>query len=127
MPLKETAKSLRLYFGVIAALSFYYALKGLRQDETSRLVVAMCIVNVAFGVLFGYIAVRFSYLLQSKPGFLKTVIWANLLFAVLGFVIAIFGGLQPAHFVGLLLAVLISVYLIRSVTRLSGVTAAATA
>jgi threonine/homoserine/homoserine lactone efflux protein len=74
MPLKETPQSLRLYFGVIAAFAFYYAANALRQDVTSRLLVAMSIVNVAFGVLFAYIAVRFSYLLHAKPAFLKGVI-----------------------------------------------------
>lgn len=119
MPLKETPKSLRIYFGLVAAASFYYALAMIAPGVISPLVVVFSLVNVVFGVLFTYIVVKFAALLHTKPSFIKKVLAANLMFSVIGFALSLLGGMQLGPVISLVIAVILYVYLVRSVTRLS--------
>jgi small basic protein len=119
MPLKETPKSLRLYFGVVAAVSFYYGVAMVAQGPLSPLVAVFSALNILFGALFSYIVVKFSALLHTNPSFIKWILAANLTFSVVGFGLSLLEGIQFGSVVVLVLAVLIYVYLVRSVTRLS--------
>ena len=127
MPLKETQKSLRLYFGFVAACSFYYAVAMVAQGVISPLMAVFSVVNVVFGGLFTYIVLKFPVLLHTKPSLLKRVLAANLVFSVAGFALSLLGGVQLASVISLILAVLIYVYLARSVMRLSNETGQETA
>ena len=127
MPLlKENPKSLRLYFGVIAAISLYCAVAPLMHGPLPSLEVVFSVVNIVFGVLFAYIAFKFSVLLPTKPAFIKRILGASLLASVVGFALSLPDGLQLGQVGALILAVLITVYLTKSVTRLSGVAASKT-
>ena len=87
--LKETSKSLRLYFGFVAAISFFYAAAVVAQGDLSPLVAVFSVVNLVFGVMFTYIVVKFRVLLYSRPAFIKKVLVANLMFSVVGFALSI--------------------------------------
>ena len=117
--LKETSKSLRLYFGFVAAISFFYAAAVVAQGDLSPLVAVFSVVNLVFGVMFTYIVVKFRVLLYSRPAFIKKVLVANLMFSVVGFALSIPEGLQLGPIVSLIVAVLIYLYLVKSVIRLS--------
>jgi hypothetical protein len=117
--LKETPQSLRLYFGFVAAFSFYWGMMSLYRAGISPLVVLLSTASIVFGFLFAYIVIRFAELLPKRPDFIRTVLAANLALSVVGFALSLSVAVQLAAFFDLGLALLIYFYLVKSVTRLS--------
>ena len=79
--LKETAKSLRLYFGFIFA--------------------------------------NFADLLPHRPRIIKRILTIHLLLGALGFAASLAGSFNPGSMMGMLLAVLVYVYLMKTINRFS--------
>jgi hypothetical protein len=117
--LKETPSSLRLYFGIVSAVSLLWSVAGFMHGMGSLLVFALSLASGVFCILFGYIVVRFTALLSQNPGFIKNVLLGNLLLSIISFALVMMGGFQPSAFIRLLVAILIYVYLVKSVVRLS--------
>jgi hypothetical protein len=117
--LRETPRSLRLYFGIVAALSLLWGVRAIYLAGSSPLVVALSGANIVFGFLFAYITIRFTELLPRRPAFIRNVLAANLALAVIGFLLSLSGGIQPGALFSLGIALLIYFYLVKSVTRLS--------
>lgn len=117
--LKETPQSLRLYFGLIAALSFFFGIPALARAAGSLQALLLSTENLVFGALFAYIYFKFTVLLPQRPRFIKNVLTANFALSVLGFCLSLTRGLQPGPVLHLLIAALIYYYLVKSVSRLS--------
>ncbi len=117
--LKETPRSLRLYFGIVAVFSLLPIVAVITQGRGSLLVLAITLVSAIFGALFAYIAIRFAELLRKNPKFITNVLIGNFALSIVGFGLSLMGGLQPASLVRLLIAALIYFYLVKSVIRLS--------
>lgn len=117
--LKETRKSLRLYFGIVSAFSLLSGVAAVSQSRDSFLVIALSAANIGFGVLFGYIVVKFAELLPQRPAFIKKALTANFALSILVFFLSLSGGIQPGAIFNLAIAALVYVYLVKSVARLS--------
>ena len=117
--LKETPKSLRLFFGIVAALSLLFGVAAISQGSRSALVVVPALVAITFGILFAYIAGNFYELISKNPSFIKGVLISNFSLSIVGFGLSLAGVLQPARVGQLLFDALICFYLVRSVARLS--------
>ncbi len=81
--------------------------------------VAISAANIAFGVLFGYIVVKFVELLPQRPAFIKNALTANFALSILVFFLSLSGGIQPRAIFSLAIAALVYAYLVKSVARLS--------
>ena len=117
--LKETPKSLRLYFGIVSAFSLLSGIAALAQSRGSVVVIALSVASIVFGLLFGYVVVKLSELLLNRPSFIKSVLTTNFALSILVFLISLTGGIQPGPLFRLGIATLIYFYLVKSVTRLS--------
>lgn len=116
---EETPQSLRLYFGLVAGFSLFFGSVALAQAQGSAIVIGLAAANIALGLLFGYIVYAFPRLLARQPRFLKGVLIANFaLSAVIFLLSAINGALLHALF-RVIIAVVVFVYLMKSVSRLS--------
>lgn len=116
--LKETPKSLRLYFAFIAAISLLPIATAVVRGQFSALVSWDMLVNLVFGVAFATIAVRFHQLLRN-PAPIKAVLIVSMISMLISFTASLRGGLHTPAVIALILSFLIFVYLMRSVTRLS--------
>lgn len=117
--LKETPKSLRLVFAFFAGFSLLSVATMVVRGQFSDLVSWSSLLNLTFGVWFAYIALRFERLLRN-PTPIKVVLVANIVLSVISFA----DSLQKREFRtealwGFTLVILLLVYLLESVTRLS--------
>ena len=117
--LKETPRSLRLYFGLVAAYMLLPVVIVIYRGGSSPLVFLLLATSIVFGLLFAYIALHFTELLPKRPAFIRNVLGANLPRAVIGFLLSLSAGVQPGALFGLGIAPLIYFYLVKNVTRLS--------
>ena len=117
--LKETPKSLRLYFAFVAGLSLLPIAAVIFQGRLSDLVSLTMLLNFTMAGLFAYVVIRFQRLLRNpKP--IVVILVASGTLSVISFVASWQGGTPTfAQVAGLTLAVLITLYLLKSVTRLS--------
>ena len=126
MPLlKETRESLRAYFVFAAVLSSHAATAhrdavtaAISSGKSSTLASVPMFVNLTFAVLFLYIALRFKKLLP-KPALIKVVLAISMALAALSFAVSLRSGVQVSSVATLILSLLLSVYLLKSVARLS--------
>jgi len=117
--LKETPKSLRLYFGIIAAFYLLIGIAAIIRTAGTAFSSIYVLQNLVFGALFASITIRFESLLKNSPMFIKGVLTANLVLSLFWFVILLRNGTQPATVIGLVVGLLIYFYLIKTVNRLS--------
>lgn len=118
--LKETPRSLRLYFVLVAAFSFLSAAEPFVKGTVSTPIAWLSVgVGLAFGILYALIAIRFDALLR-KPTPIQVVLIVNLVQATISFAASLLQGTALLRAIlGFALSALIFVYLIRSVRRLS--------
>jgi hypothetical protein len=117
--LKETPRSLRLYFVFVAALSSFYAVAPLAKGAVSTAIELLAVlVNFTFGVVYALIALRFDALLR-KPAPIHVVLVINLAQAIIGFASSMRQGMRQADVGTFVLTLFIIIYLMRSVRRLS--------
>ena len=117
--LKETPRSLRQYFGLIAAISILFGGAGVYEGRIVPIAVALSFVTLIFGALYLYITIKFVVLLPKKPVFIKNVLTANLIFGLLMYSLSLFAGFHPGALIQIAIEVLVYFYLVKSVNRLS--------
>ena len=118
---KETPSSLRRYFALVAFLCLAASLPAIliRGPTGLFLFGASAILVVLNGAVFAYVAARFATLIVKSPGTIRGALhfsfWADCLFGISfgRFPIVMSGG------IGWVVAAIIYVYLLRSVTRIS--------
>jgi hypothetical protein len=118
---KETHSSLRRYFALVAFLCLAASLPSIfiRGATGPFLFGPSTVVVVLNGVAFAYVAARFGTLIVKSPGTIRAVLhvsfWADCLFGIS------FGRFPTAMSdrIGWVVAAIIYVYLLRSVTRIS--------
>jgi len=126
--LKETPKSLRTYLGIVSALYFIMWAGAVSQiilllhdkpgAHLSPVFLLQAAFMVAIAVAYAWITVKFNTLITDNPAMMKAVLHINLAGSVLFAVVYMLLGLRPNLF-GLLISVLIYVYLLKSVDRIS--------
>lgn len=116
--LRETPKSLRLYFAFLAVLSLLPIAKAVVRGQFSDLVSWSTLVDLTLTVYLVYIVIRFEQLLR-QPIIIKVWLIASMSSAA-GYLAASLGSEHQATAIGaVILSVLIFVYLMKSITRLS--------
>lgn len=117
--LKETPRSLRQYFTLIAILSLLPFILAAFQQRWSAFASMSAIVDLGFVGLFIYIAVRF-YVLLKKPTLILAVLTLGAASMLVSHVARfIRGDLGSSSIAIVVISLLVYWYLFRSVTRLS--------
>jgi len=118
--LKETPRSLRAYFAIVAAYSAFVGVAQVARFRGSILHLLVGAVTLVLAFLFAYIVAKFAVLLSRQPSFIKRVLTVSFSVSIVGFLASLFGGLQPSALFGVIFSALIYFYLTSSVTRLAG-------
>ena len=118
--LKETPRSLRLYFAAIAFLSLWPVVAALAHARFSSLVSFPMLVNFTVGVVFGFVAIRFDRLLPA-PTRIIVMLAGTWILSAIGFALQMRDGTEKFGMLvaAFALSILIVLYLIKSVLRLS--------
>lgn len=116
--MKETSRSLRQYFALIAAITLIGVIGDLARGPLSSATVANVLTNLAQAMVLIYIAVRLPAMLPH-PIFIQGVLGICGVWAVVCFVLSIGDGPSTQSIVVFVLSMLIVIYLMRSVARLS--------
>lgn len=116
--LKETPKSLRLYFAFIAGISLLPIATAIVRGQFSDLASWSSLVDAAFAVWFVYVAIRFERLLRN-PTPIKALLIVSMASAVISFLASLQSEIQTFPVGAFILSALIFIYLMKSVTRLS--------
>jgi hypothetical protein len=117
--LKETPRSLRQYFALIAIISLLPFLSAIVQGRWSLFASIPALVDLCLAGLFVYIAVRFYALLRT-PTFILTVLMASAASLILSYGAHFLRtGVEVRSVTVLGLSLLVFWYLFRSVTRLA--------
>jgi hypothetical protein len=126
--LKETSKSLRTYFGIISFLFLVISVllaigaSHLSDQKHNNQLLCFLIIQTVFrfclGLAFGFIALKFQSLMREKPELIKNILHINfaisMCFQILNFVFTARLGIYTFIF-----SILIYVYLLKSVERIS--------
>jgi hypothetical protein len=119
MAMRETPKTLRLYFilsGLLGALGSFVVLT---QGLVSPLTLVTGIINLGFSVAFLYVGFSLHRLLVETPGKISGVIQAAMGWTVLGFLLGLVGGMQVRAIVIFAFTLLLCWYLLVNVRRLA--------
>lgn len=120
--MKETVKSLTLYFGVSAAYQVYggvQAMLGSQFIVGSQLIAG--VILLALGISYFYLTVQLPKLLKESLGTVKRILIANSI--VMG--LALLGSVAPSNVplaIGCVLQLLINWYLFKNAKRLAAET-----
>jgi hypothetical protein len=117
--LKETARSLRAYFVLVAVFCLLGCVGIMVRGSENPLVLAMGLITFGFGVVDGYIAYRMEHLLLHNPHFIKGVLSAGAAYGSLISLLGLLSGQVVGPFIRLILMALIYLYLTKQVTRLA--------
>jgi hypothetical protein len=121
MQMRETVRSLRLYFilsGLAGALISGSALRIYLQRNAAA-EAAMRAMSVVLSLAFIYVGFRLSTLLRTSPGRVVAVLYASGGWTVAVFLVGFFRAGRPVGLIGLLLVMLIVSYLLKNVQRLA--------
>ncbi len=115
---KETPKSLRLYFAVLAVISLLPMATTVFSGQFSDLVSWSTLVDFTATMILVHISIRFEQLLRT-PTVIKVWLIAGMGTAVSRLVISLGGEHMLIAGGAVVLSALLFVYLMKSVTRLS--------
>lgn len=117
--MKETQRSLKLYFGLGAAFALLTGTVNLVRNLNSVGVVGVSLISIAFGLFYVYIIVRMRQLLLTQPQFITIVLTANLAFGLVIDVLSQLQGINPVFLGQMAFSVLIYAYLVWNLKRLA--------
>ena len=116
--MKETVRSLRAYFVVVAVLSGAMNLAALVRP-VNGLSMVISLIGLGFALAYLYLGVRLKRLLVSSPEQVTGVLIAGAVFLVLLFGLGMLFGLQGGLVAQVILGLLIAWYLFVNVKRLA--------
>lgn len=117
--MRETVRSLKTYFIVIAVLGLIGSISSLPLWSLSPLFLIFGLIGLAFALAYLYIGISLRKLLAESPKTINNVILASMAYQVLNFLLSLLNGVQVASIVQLAIGLLITWYLLNSVKRLS--------
>ena len=118
MAMKETVRSLRTYFVIVAVLSGAMNLAALIRP-TSGLGMVISVIGLGFALAYLYLGVKLKQLLVSSPQQITGVLIAGAVFLVLLLALGMLFGLQGALVAQVIMGLLITWYLFVNVKRLA--------
>jgi hypothetical protein len=117
--MRETVRSLKAYFIVIAVFGLIGSISTLSLWSLSPLFLIIGLIGLAFALAYLYIGISLRKLLAESPKTINNVILASMAYQVLNFMSSLLNGLKVASIVQLAIGLLITWYLLNSVKRLS--------
>ena len=117
--MRETVRTLRLYFIVSSLLAVPGNLLILVLSQGNLLMVGLALIGLGFCGVFFYIGAVLPRLLAESPRTVTRVIYAGMAFLVMSFPLTLAEGVRFRPFVFLILGLLICWYLLQNVKRLS--------
>lgn len=125
--MRESFKSLKIYFGIVGVFgvfqlgSFYLLLIALLYGTSFSMfrtvsLAILTLAQAALGITFFYIAIKLDELLVRRPRFIINTL---VLMAAIGLISNLVYGSLGANIIGIIATVLLPVYLIRNIKRIS--------
>lgn len=118
--MKETVKSLKLYFILSGILGLVGSTGLLALASTSPISAIFGIIGIAFAVGYFYVGVSLQKMLVTSPPTVSNLLYASIAYQVINFLIGLTGGFQPSAAGILAFSLLITGYLLVNVKRLAG-------
>ena len=118
MAMRETVRSLRLYFVLTAVLGGALNLVAL-QRPSGVVANVVSVVGIAFALAYLYLGLRLGRLLVTSPGQITAVLVAGAVFLVLLLALDALSGFQGGSLVQVVVGLLITWYLYVNVRRLA--------
>jgi hypothetical protein len=125
MAMKETVRSLRIYFILSGLASLYFVLVGLAVDLRITFSPAMIfqaaveIVSIGLALAFLYVGGFLPGLLRSSSHRIVMLLYVSAGWAILTSLLGLLNGVRVENIVVLAIALLIVWYLLRNVRRLA--------
>jgi len=119
MAMRESVRSIRVYFIVIAC---FYGFRGIFAFAGSPVLVIDAIIGfigIAFGIAYLYIGIRLKQLLIESPKVINSVILLSMGVLVVSFLLGVLSGMQASTGGPLIVGLLVTWYLLKNVKRLS--------
>jgi membrane associated rhomboid family serine protease len=123
--MRETVRSLRVYFILSGLASLWFGFLGLAADLRSGLspstvgAAAIGIIGLGLAFAFLYVGAVLPRLLRSSSQNIVLLLYVSIGWAVLSFVLSLSNGVQGGTIIALVASLLILWYLHRNVRRLS--------
>lgn len=117
--MRETVRSLKAYFIVIAVLGLIGSINLLPLFSLNPLFLIFGLIGLAFALAYLYIGISLRKLLVESPKIINNVILASMAYQVLNFLLSLLNGVQLSSIIQLAIGLLITWYLLNSVKRLS--------
>jgi len=117
MRMRETPRSLSIYFVIIGLLGLISNLGGMFQFKGDLVLVLLVLPGIGFSVAFLYFGFRLRSLLPASTQWVIRVLVASAIYWIILFLLTPFAGIAEA--VQLVIGLLIIFYLIRNIRRLS--------
>ena len=118
MAMKETVRSLKLYFVLSALLSGAINIWALLRGEPGVGTV-ISLIGIGFAVAYLYVGVRLRQLLSTAPRQITNLLIAGAGFLVLLFLLDLLSGMQSGTLPQVIIGLLITWYLFVNVRRLA--------
>ena len=118
MAMRETVKSLRVYFLVVCLLATSNALAALRETSDPLMQIS-ALVTLAIGLGFGFAGIRLPSMLSGSTAFIKVLVIGNMTLQALIAGTALLGGSGLAALIFPGIYLLVSWYLLVNVKRLA--------
>jgi hypothetical protein len=118
MAMRETVRSLRAYFIVVALLSGVMNLTALLRTEPS-LWMLIPLVGVGFAVAYFYLGLRLRQLLATSPGTITGVLIAGAIFLGALVLLDVLSGMKGGPLFQAAIGLLVTWYLFSNVKRLA--------
>jgi len=117
--MRETIKSLRIYFIVIGIVQVYNIIKNFKALQSNIILGLIGIISLIFGLLYFYFGIKLNSFITKSTGLIINFLIAQMVFSVLSSLF-LFAATSPVVvFISLLIGIGINLYLILNVKRLA--------
>jgi len=121
MAMRETVRSLRIYFILSGLANLFVWASALRVSlqSPSTIGVIVEVISIGLSLTFLYVGFSLAGLLRSSAGRIVTLLYVSTGWTVFVYLLSLLQGISPVGLVPLILALLILWYLLKNVRRLS--------
>jgi len=117
--MKETIKSLRVYFIIVGIAQIYNIIKDIGALKSNIILGIIGIISLIFGLFYFYFGIKLKSLISESPKLIINFLIVQIVFSVLSSLLLFFVSSQPYVLIFLLIGLLVNWYLISNVKRLA--------
>ena len=119
MTMKETVRSLKLYFILCGIVGLLPVIGQISQASANVFLGVFGLISLAFAVAYFYIGVSLQKLIVTSPNMIVNVLYANAAYSLLVFLLSLLSGFNPAAAGITAFSLLVLWYLLVNVKRLA--------